>query len=59
MLNKMVNGVEVKMSAEEEDLIRAEWTANAAKPATPAAKPVDAIINDPVQMASLKAALAK
>ena len=31
MLNKIVNGVEVQCTAEEEAAIRAEWTANETK----------------------------
>ena len=59
MLKKVVDGVEVICSQEEEAAIKAEWEANAAKPAPTVKKPVDQIINDPVQLAALKAALAK
>lgn len=31
-LNKIVNGIEVEMTADEESAIRAEWEANANKP---------------------------
>lgn len=60
MLTKMVNGVSVVMSAEEESATRAEWESNmaaAASATTP--KLVDAIIKDPAQLAALKAALEK
>lgn len=59
MLTKMVNGVSVVCSPEEEAAIRAEWDANAAMVQPPPKKPVDAFINDPLQMAALKAALSK
>lgn len=36
MLTKMVNGLEVVMSDEEEAAIRAEWAANQAAPSAPA-----------------------
>lgn len=60
MLTKMVNGVEVICSAEEEASILAQWAANdAAAKSKPVTTPADPIINDPAALAALKAALSK
>lgn len=59
MLTKMVDGVEEVMSAEEEAAIVAEWAENSAREKPVRERPVDAIIRDPLQLAALKAALAK
>ena len=65
MLKKMVNGIEVVCSAEEEAEIRAEWAANeVAKLTRPAPKSagmmlLDQIKADPGALAALKAELAK
>lgn len=59
MLTKTVadtNGVRiVQMSPEEEAEILALWASKKTMP--PQVKPVDAIISDPIQVASLKSAL--
>jgi len=58
MLTKIVDGVEVEMSPEEEAMVRAEWAANAALPEPVVAKnPASEIIKDPDQLEALKNAL--
>ena len=59
MLTKIVNGVKVVCSEEEEAAILAEWAANDAKPQTAKPTAADAIIKDPEALSALKAALAK
>lgn len=58
-LTKVVDGVAVDCSPEEEAAIRADWAANEQKAKLPQKTPVDAILDDPAQLAALKAALAK
>lgn len=58
-LTKLVNGVPIICSPEEEASIRADWVANEANPPKAQLKAVEQIINDPIQLAALKAALAK
>lgn len=60
MLTKIVNGVPVVCSPEEEAALVAEWTANdpSKKPVPQKATAADAILGDPAALAKLKAALA-
>lgn len=59
MLTKIVDGKVVVCSPEEESAIRAEWEANDLAPQAEKQTLVDQIINDPLQLAALKSALAK
>ena len=62
-LTKMVNGIQVACTPEEEASIKAEWQANdlAASIAALQPKPTaaDSILKDPAALDALKAALAK
>jgi len=59
MLNKIVNGVEVQCSSDEESEIRAEWADNEKnKPELlPEKTLVEQILANPVDLAALKQAL--
>lgn len=58
-LTKLVGGKYVDCTSEEESEILEMWAKTEAKPPAVIRKTVDAIINDPEQLAALKAALAK